>query len=250
MQLVEFFAQNPVAAIAFSGGTDSAYLLAAAVKAGCRVQPYFADSPFQPRFELEHAQRLCGELGVELRVIAADPLADETIAQNGPRRCYYCKRAIFSALLAAASADGYTQMWDGTNASDDAADRPGMKALEEMQIKSPLRLCGLTKAQVRQNSKELGLFTWNKPAYACLATRVPNGTAITIEALQRVETAENALFAMGYTDFRVRVMGTIARLQLPASQFERVAKEYKQITAALAPVFSGVLLDLAPRGEE
>lgn len=250
MELQAFFKEHPAAALAFSGGTDSAYLLAEAVKAGCRVRPYFVKGPFQPAFELQDAQRLCAQLGVELTVLAADPLADKEVVANGPRRCYYCKKGIFGALLAAARADGFAELWDGTNASDDAADRPGMEALEELQVLNPLRLCGITKPQVRARSKELGLFTWQKPAYACLATRIPTGTPIEPEALRRVEAAEGALFALGLTDFRVRVMGNLARLQLPAAQFAAAARQHGEITGALAPWFDGVLLDLAPRGEE
>lgn len=250
MQLQTFFKEHPVAALAFSGGTDSAYLLAEAMKAGCRVHPYFVKGPFQPTFELQDAQRLCAQLGVELTVLTVDPLADKEVVANGPRRCYYCKKSIFGALAAAARADGFTELWDGTNASDDAADRPGMKALEELQVRSPLRLCGLTKPQVRARSKELGLFTWQKPAYACLATRIPTGTPIARETLRRVEAAEGALFALGFTDFRVRVMGSLGRLQLPAAQFDAAARRHSEITGALTPWFDGVLLDLIPRREE
>ncbi len=249
MTLQEFFAQHPRLALGLSGGVDSAYLLAEAVRCGCQIQPYFVDSPFQPRFELEHAQRLCAEQGVTLKVLPAQPLADPQVARNDSQRCYYCKKQVFGAILAAAKADGYTVIIDGTNASDDASDRPGMRALAEMQVYSPLRLCGITKAQVRQRSKELGVFTWNKPAYACLATRIPTGTAITEEALQRVEQAENEMFRLGFTDFRVRLWGQTARLQLPESQLEQAAKRHGEIVTALSPWFEGVVLDLVPREE-
>ena len=247
---LEEFLPGRRAALAFSGGTDSAYLLAAALAAGCRVQPYFAQGPFQPRFEREDARRLCGQLGVELRVLPVDPLADSRVRANGPDRCYHCKRHVFEAIRAAAAADGFDELWDGTNASDDAADRPGMRALAELGVQSPLRLCNLTKAQVRQASRRLGLFTAEKPAYACLATRVPAGTPIETGTLWRVEQAEAALAALGFTDLRVRVLGPFARLQLPAAQLERAAACRGQITRELRPYFDGVLLDLAPRGEE
>ncbi len=249
MKLEEFL-RGRAAALAFSGGTDSALLLAAAVKAGCRVQPYFVHSAFQPGFELEDAKRLCEQLGMELRVLEARPLEDEQVRANGPQRCYYCKRMIFSALVSAAAADGFSEVWDGTNASDDASDRPGMRALAELKVVSPLRLCGLTKADVRRMSRELGLFTAAKPAYACLATRVPTGTPLEAETLRRVEQAEGALMAMGFSDLRVRVLGRLGRLQLPAGQFEEAVRRHGEITGALAPWFDGVLLDLAPRKEE
>ena len=249
MKLEEFL-RGKSAALAFSGGADSALLLAAAVKAGCRVQPYFVASAFQPAFEGEDAKRLCAQLGVELRVLEARPLEDERVRQNGPLRCYYCKKMIFSTLVAAAAADGFLEVWDGTNASDDAADRPGMRALAELGVQSPLRLCGLTKAEVRRKSRELGLFTAQKPAYACLATRVPTGTALDGDTLRRVERAEGALMDMGFSDLRVRVLGRLGRLQLPAGQLEEAARRHGEITGALAPWFDGVLLDLAPRKEE
>lgn len=249
MELQQFL-QGKQAALAFSGGVDSAYLLAAALKAGCRVQPYFVKGPFQPRFEWEDARRLCGQLGVNLRVLDADPLAHEQVKANGPQRCYYCKRLIFTTLAAAARADGYDRLWDGTNASDQAQDRPGMRALAELRVESPLRLCGVTKAQVRAESKALGLFTWCKPAYACLATRVPAGTALDRDTLARVEGAEGALMELGFTDLRLRVLGRLGRLQLPAGQLERAAALHETITGALAPWFDGVLLDLAPREKE
>ena len=116
--------------------------------------------------------------------------------------------------------------------------------------RSPLRECGLTKAAVRRQSQEAGLFTWEKPAYACLATRVPTGTPLEAETLRRVEAAEGALMAMGFSDLRVRVLGRLGRLQLPAGQLEEAACRHKDITGALAPWFDGVLLDLSPRKEE
>ena len=249
MKLEEFL-RGKAAALAFSGGTDSALLLAAAVKAGCRVQPYFVHSAFQPGFELEDAKRLCEQLGVELRVLEARPLEDEQVRANGPQRCYYCKRMIFSALVSAAAADGFSEVWDGTNASDDAADRPGMRALAELKVASPLRLCGLTKADVRRMSRELGLFTAAKPAYACLATRVPTGTALDAETLRRVEQAEGALMAMGFSDLRVRVLGRQGCLQLPAGQLEEGARRHREYTGARGPWWLGGLFDLAPRKEE
>lgn len=248
--LRRFFSQGSRTALAFSGGCDSAYLLALAARAGCDVRPYFVKGDFQPEFELEDARRLCEELGVELTVLHAQPLNDEQVVQNGPRRCYYCKKMIFSALVEAAKKDGCTTIWDGTNASDAEGDRPGMKALRELEVQSPLRICGLTKAQVREGSRRMGLFTWNKPAYACLATRIPTGTALQKQDLVRVEKAEAALFEMGFSNLRLRLMGEIGRLQLPASQLEQAAARHKEITDQLAPWVNGVLLDLQPRAEE
>ena len=247
MTLQEFFTEHPKAALGFSGGVDSSYLLWAAVNAGADIAPYYIQTAFQPAFELEDAKRLCEQIGVKLNVIQLDALADHRVAANPANRCYYCKVGLFGALRARAKADGYDLLLDGTNASDDAGDRPGMKALREMEVRSPLRECGLTKAMIRQESRKAGLFTWDKPAYACLATRVPTGRTITSELLRRVEGAETALFALGFTDFRVRLYDEAARLQLPEGQLAKAVEQRQAIRQALAPWFDIVLLDTQTR---
>lgn len=247
MTLAEYFSTHPRAALAFSGGVDSAYLLWAGKHYGCDLTAYYVHTAFQPEFEFRDAQRLAQEVGVPMVVVETDILAVPLAAANGPDRCYHCKKALFTKLWETARRDGHTLLLDGTNASDDAGDRPGMKALRELAVESPLRLCGLTKADVRAASKEAGLFTWDKPAYACLATRVPTGRAITKEDLERVEKSEDALFALGFTDFRVRLLADAARIQLPEDQWDRAAGQRKKILAALKPWFSAVTLDLETR---
>lgn len=249
MELRDFFAEHPRAALAFSGGVDSAYLLYAALACGADVRPYFVDSAFQPRFELADARRLCGELGAELRVLPVDILAEPRVAANPPDRCYHCKRAIFSAVAAAAARDGYPLLLDGTNASDPEGDRPGMRALRELAVRSPLRECGLAKGEVRRRSREAGLFTWDKPAYACLATRVPAGEPITAEALARTERAEGFLSSLGFTDFRVRLLGGCARVQVAAGQLPLALERRGEIISELKRHYGGVLLDLEARDE-
>ena len=247
MTLAEYFSTHPRAALAFSGGVDSAYLLWAGKHYGCDLTAYYVHTAFQPEFEFRDAQRLAQEVGVPMVVVETDILAVPLAAANGPDRCYHCKKALFTKLWETARRDGHTLLLDGTNASDDAGDRPGMKALRELAVESPLRLCGRTTADVRASSKEAGLFTWDKPAYACLATRVPTGQAITKEDLARVEKAEDALFALGFTDFRVRLLADAARIQLPEDQWDRAAGQRKKILAALKPWFSAVTLDLETR---
>jgi len=249
MTLHTFFRDHPRVALAFSGGVDSAYLLYAAIRSGAQVRAYYVKSAFQPRFELEDAQRLAGELGADMKVLDVDILAAPQVAANPGNRCYHCKRAIFSSILDAAAADGFHLLIDGTNASDDADDRPGMQALQELSVRSPLRECGLTKAEIRQRSKAAGLFTWDKPAYACLATRIPAGEVITGEKLQRTEAAEHALFSLGFTDFRIRMAGDCARLQLPARQLPLLLDRRQEILKTLRPYYSAVLLDLEVRDE-
>ena len=247
MTLEQFFQENPRCALGFSGGVDSAYLLYAGVKAGADIRPYFIKTAFQPAFELADARKLAAGLGAEVTVLELDALADPRVAANPADRCYFCKQNLFRTLKERAIADGYPVLLDGTNASDEAGDRPGMRALAELSVRSPLRECGLTKAEIRARSREAGLFTWDKPAYACLATRVPAGEAITAETLARVEGAEDALFRLGYTDFRVRVFHGAARLQLPQGQMERAVREAEAIQAALKPYFTPILLDLEGR---
>lgn len=247
MTLQEFFTEHPKAALGFSGGVDSSYLLYAGIKAGADIRPYFIKTAFQPEFELEDAKRLCAQLGAELYIIELDALANPDVVKNPANRCYYCKTGLFGTLQARAKADGYTVLLDGTNASDDAGDRPGMKALTEMSVLSPLRLCGLSKAQIRELSREAGLFTWDKPAYACLATRVPTGEAITEALLARVEGAEQVLFSLGFTDFRVRVFYDAARVQLKPAQMQQALSRRSEILENMKPYFKIVLLDLNGR---
>ena len=242
-----FFDAHHKLALAFSGGVDSAYLLYAATACGCDVRAFYAQSAFQPAFERADAARMSEALGAAMTVVPVDVLAVDAVRANPADRCYHCKRALFSALAAAARDAGYDAIMDGTNASDDAGDRPGMRELAEMGVLSPLRQCGVTKDQVRAYSREAGLFTWDKPAYACLATRVPAGTPIDEATLARVEGAEAALFGLGYTDFRVRFFHDAARLQLPADQLARAVEGRNAIRAALEPWFETVLLELKER---
>ena len=246
MTLKTFFRQVPRAALAFSGGTDSALLLWAGKRYGCDLRAYYVKTAFQPEFEYRDALRLARELEVPMTVVETDILAVPEAAANGPERCYFCKRELFSRLWEAARRDGYPVLLDGTNASDDAGDRPGMRALRELEVRSPLRECGLTKDDVRRLSKEAGLFTWDKPAYACLATRIPTGTAITAEDLARVEEAETALHGLGFRDFRVRLFHGAARVQVPEAQLPLALEQREKILAALG-AFDGALLDLRGR---
>ena len=247
MNLTQFWQANPKAAIAFSGGVDSAYLLYSAVQSGANVKAYYAKTAFQPAFELEDAKKLACQLGAEMEILTLDILSVPKVAENPTNRCYYCKTALFSAMTAAAKKDGFTLILDGTNASDKAADRPGMQALRELCVRSPLRECGLTKKEIRRLSKEAGLFTHDKPAYACLATRIPTGDAITPEKLARTEDAETYLHDLGLRDFRVRTLGDIARIQVPESDLETVLKNREVIVSHLKKLYSGVVLDLEVR---
>ena len=247
MDLKAFFEHNPKVALAFSGGVDSAYLLYAAVSCGADVRAYYVKTPFQPEFEYEDALRLARQLDAEMVTIDLDVLSDNSIAENPKNRCYYCKKRIFNAILERAKADGYSLIIDGTNASDDAADRPGMVALKELSVRSPLRECGLTKEEIRKLSQEAGLFTHDKPAYACLATRIPTGKPITAEKLAITERNEGFLRSLGFRDFRIHFLGSAAKLQVAREELALLMEKREVILEALKNDYTEVLLDLEVR---
>lgn len=247
MDLAMFFQKYPKVSIAFSGGVDSAYLLYAAITYGAKVRAYYVKSAFQPQFELDDAKKLAKILHADLQILELDVLSDVQITQNPTNRCYYCKKKIFEKILTQANKDGFSVILDGTNASDNSNDRPGMRALSELQVLSPLRICGLTKENIRLLSKEAGLFTWDKPAYACLATRIPTDTPITLSMLEKTEQAESYLTKLGFSNFRVRLLDEGARLQIPEHQLERVLSYKKEILAELKKYYSFVMLDLETR---
>lgn len=246
-KLRAFFRENPRCGIAFSGGADSTFLLHAALAAGADVRAYYVKSAFQPAWEQDDAVRFAEAIGAALTVLEAGVLSFPAIAQNDEQRCYHCKRMILSRIIDRAAADGYPVLLDGTNASDEEGDRPGMRALRELGVLSPLRLSGLTKADIRRLSREAGLPSADKPAYACLATRIPTGRAITHELLSRVEAAENLLFESGFTDFRLRVQGENALLQLRACDQDTFARRREELLPKLQNWFSDVSVDPAPR---
>jgi len=247
MTLEEYFKENPSGALAFSGGTDSSLLVWAAKKYGQNWHAYYVKAAFQPEFELEDAKKISEQCALPLTIIEADILKHEEITANPSNRCYLCKQVVFSNIIRQATADGYTLIADGTNASDDTSDRPGMQALKEMGVLSPLRECGLTKAEVRELSRTAGLFTWNKPSYACLATRIPTGTRITSDALKKVETGEKLLSSLGFINFRIRLHGQAAILQFTQGQLSEAFACRDKILDILRPIFPIISLDLLPR---
>lgn len=247
MELKEYFRSIKKAAVGFSGGVDSVYLLYAARNYGVMAQPYFVKTAFQPQFELDDAMRAAREIGAELRVIEYDILSDKRIADNPPDRCYFCKKVMFEAIKRYAVNDGYDILLDGTNASDNLNDRPGIKALGELSVCSPLRECGLTKERIRELSREAGLFTWDKPAYACLATRISSGDKITKELLGKIEKTENLLFKLGFSDFRVRIFHGAAKLQIKEEQMEKTVRMRADIEEGAKEYFNDIFLDLKGR---
>ncbi len=220
-------------AVAFSGGVDSSYLLAAAVDAlGVEhVVALTADSPLLPRHELERARMVAAALGVRHHVVLFDDLQIPEVAGNHPLRCYYCKRARFSALLDMVSGqdeEGLSRpvLLHGEN-RDDAQDyRPGSQAARELGVRAPLAEVGLTKAEIRWLSRQRGLPTADIPAAACLATRFPYDTPLTREGLERVERAEQVLSEMlGEVQLRVRDHGAVARIEVAAEAIPILARK-------------------------
>ncbi|WP_313291756.1 ATP-dependent sacrificial sulfur transferase LarE [Faecalispora jeddahensis] len=249
MTLEHFFQENPSGALAFSGGTDSSYLVWAAKKYGTNWHAYFVKSAFQPEFELDDARKIAQECGLPLTIIRLDVLSNDTVVANPANRCYYCKQTVFSAILHQAKLDGLDLVIDGTNASDDVSDRPGMKALQELKVRSPLRECGLTKSEVRGLAREAGLFVWNKPSYSCLATRIPTGTALTAELLEKAEHCESLVASLGFQNFRIRLRGDLALLQFTSDQFSYAFERRETIRELLSPYCPIVALDLLPRAK-
>lgn len=204
--------------IAFSGGIDSSVLLATAErvqkKSGLsKLLAVTADSVFQPTQELDLAKDLAAKLGVHHRVLRVDVLSDQEIKANPPDRCYLCKKTIFSKLIEIAKEEELSVV-EGSNVDDDDDYRPGGRAIKELGVLSPLKQAGLSKGEIREIAKDLGLSNWNKPALACLASRIPYDEEITVERLKRVHKAESILFEAGFTQLRVRDHGPIARIEL------------------------------------
>jgi pyridinium-3,5-biscarboxylic acid mononucleotide sulfurtransferase len=216
-------------AVAFSGGVDSSYLLAVCIErlGAERVVAVTVDSPLLPRDELETARQVAQHLGARHVIIPFDELGDAAIANNPPDRCYHCKRARFEGLLAfARQTEGAWTLLHGENADDKDDYRPGARAAAELGVRAPLAEAGMTKADIRADSRQRGLPTWDHPAAACLATRFPYGVALTHEGLARVEAAEHALHnLLGIRGLRVRDHFPVARIELPAEQIARLAAD-------------------------
>lgn len=206
--LVSHIAAIGRVAVAVSGGADSSLLLKAAVDALHEDAIAVAvRTEVTIKRELKAAQSLCDSLGVALNIIDVHLLTKAMFSDNPPNRCYICKRAMFTAVRDFALSRGISYIVEGTNASDDVADRPGFAAIQELGVLSPLRECAFTKADVRAVSRELALGTWDAPSNSCLATRFAYGEALTMERLSLVERAEDFLAANGLGDVRVRVGG-------------------------------------------
>lgn len=211
-------------AIGFSGGVDSALLLFVAHEVlGDKVIAVTGSDASVPERELKEAKAFCAERGIRHIICTVDPLKEEEYRINGPDRCYFCKHGIFTEIKKIADENGIAYMAEGSNMDDIGDYRPGLRAVAELSVKSPLREAELTKADIRMISKALGLPTWSKPAYACLASRFVYGEEITEEKLRMIDQAEQFLIENGFLEERVRMHGNIARIEVPAKDIERLA---------------------------
>ena len=209
--------------VAFSAGVDSTFLLAAAQEAlGENVLAVSAQALFVPAREQEEAVRFCQARGIRHHLIRMNYEEIPNFTSNPPDRCYFCKKAIFSAFLEEARRNDIPYVAEGSNLDDLSDYRPGLKAIQELGIVSPLKEAGLGKADIRALSREMGLPSWNKPSFACLASRFVYGESITLEKLQRIEQAEDRLLSLGFTQFRVRLHGDMARIELLPEEMTRL----------------------------
>ncbi len=212
------------AVVAYSGGVDSTLVAAIAhEELPGRALAVTADSEMYPQSQLEDASRTVAALGLRHEVIRTSELDVERFSDNPPDRCYYCKRELFGRLREIADREGFSEVLDGANADDPHDHRPGLRAAAELGIKSPLREADIGKDMVRKLSRYLDLPTWDKPAFACHASRFPYGMRITPERIEMVRRAEEFLRSLGLNQLRVRHHDTIARIEVPADEIEKLA---------------------------
>lgn len=235
--------------VAFSGGVDSTFLLKMCCDAmGEKVLAVTADSPIHPAQEVEHAVKVAESLRVKHVVVRTSELRNPRFTSNSPDRCYHCKKALFQAMKEIAAANGILNIVEGSNVDDLEDYRPGARAADEVGVRRPLLEAGLTKAEIRAVSKEMGLASWNKPALACLASRIPYGSPITPQALASIDAAEAFIQSLGITQVRVRHYGRLARIEVEPHDIEKLAGETnrRRIVSHLKGLgYRHVALDLA-----
>lgn len=236
------------ALVTFSGGVDSAFLAKAAVEAlGDKAAALTAVSPSLPAAELEQAKELARQIGIRHLVVESKELDDPRYGANPVNRCYFCKSELFALAARVAAEQGFQAVLDGTQADDLGHVRPGRQAASEWTVRSPLAEAGYTKEEIRQESKALGLPTWDKPEMACLASRLPTGTPVTVERLGQVERCEAGMKALGFKQLRARYHGDTVRLELEPAEIGRLLDKQllKGVEAACREAgFQRILVDL------
>src|SRR5438309_5126437 len=234
--------------VAFSAGADSALLLRLAHDSlGDRAVAGMGTSAAYPAVEIDDAQVIAGEIGARLLMVDTEQLDDPDFLRNDGQRCYHCRDELYAKLRQLADSAGLVAVVDGTNADDLKDHRPGRRAALAAGVISPLADAGLSKAEVRDASRGLGLRTWDKPQQACLSSRIPQGTAITLSALRRVERAEVLLRSEGIRQLRVREHGEVARIEVDPADIARLAADplRSRVVAGLRALgYSFVSLDL------
>lgn len=226
LKLEEYIRTLGSLAIGFSGGVDSSFLLAVAHEVlGDRVIAVTGADASVPEREVNEAKAFCADRGIRHIICKMNPMEMEGYRNNSPDRCYFCKHGIFSEVKKIADENGISYMAEGSNIDDIGDYRPGLRAAAELSVKSPLREAGLNKSDVRLISKAMGLPTWSKPAYACLASRFVYGEEITEEKLRMIDRAEQFLIEHGFLEERVRLHGRIARIEVPPSDIPRLASD-------------------------
>jgi pyridinium-3,5-biscarboxylic acid mononucleotide sulfurtransferase len=246
-KLKEILSAMDSVVIAYSGGTDSTLVLKVAHDVlSDKAIAMTAVSPSLPASDRIEAMEIARQIGVQHILIDTNETSDPDYLANTPNRCFFCKKETYGKLADYARSHGYSVIIDGNNADDTGDFRPGRQAASEYHVRSPLLEAGLTKNEIRQLSRELGLPNWDKPAAACLSSRVPYGTKINLEMLSQVEHAEAVLHGMGLRQLRVRHHGQVARIEAEPADFPRLIEQRGQIVSALKELgFTYISLDLA-----
>ena len=227
-KLIEILKDMQSAVLAYSGGVDSTFLLKALQISGIRTIAVTASSDVTPPHDLMTAKRMAAEVGIEHWIIETDELSMEEFVRNTPERCFFCKNELYKKLTDISASEGYKVLLDGSNMDDTFDFRPGTESAAKYKVRSPLIEADLSKKEIRELSRQLGLPTWDKPSSPCLSSRIPYGQRITKEALQRVEKAEDFLREIGFCEVRVRDHNGIARIEVGEEEIDLVLTQEKR----------------------